>query len=90
MNYALVAEQEFEKYQQNYGKASLTTIAENALLNSMQNMMQAQLDANMYLAKHLTDLHAENSNKVMAELQRPRNKTILRDSEGKISGVVEN
>lgn len=82
MRYDLAAEQEYARFQANFGAESL-----HEPLQNLQNMLAQQMSATASMLNAISAAHSENSDKVLEAINRPRNRTVIRDAEGKISGV---
>jgi len=84
VDYGQLALSEYERFNQNFGSKEVTQLSQ-----SMQSLMDAQINMNVQMLQSMANMHAESNDKLLEAVNRPRNRTVLRDAEGKISGVKD-
>lgn len=82
MRYDIAAEQEYARFQENFGTDNLQSISTN-----LQSMLEQQMAATAEMLNNLSVVHTNNSSVLLEAISKPRNRTVTRDAEGKISGV---
>lgn len=82
MNYEAAAQQAYARFQENYASDSPQKV-----VTAVEAMLEQQMRQTAELLAHAVNVSTSGSAQVLEAINRPRNRTVIRDAEGKISGV---